>query len=317
MTTPLNSIDTLLRRIDGYQRRSKRAGFLYGVFKKYSEDEAGHKAALLAYYGFLAVFPLLLVLTTILKLLLHNDSQLSGQIIRGAVDYFPLIGHDLQQNIHGIGKTGVALVVGILLTLFATRGVADVLRSGLDHIWQVPYVKRSGGLGSIFRSMSMIVVGGLGLLAAPLLSGYAVAFGQGFFFRGVSILLTLGILFVVLVFIIKMGTSTYRPLREIWVGALVAAISLEVLQALGGYILARELRNLDNLYGAFALVLGLLYWIYLQAQILFYAFEIDAVRIYKLWPRSLQKPLTPADHEAFALYAERARFLDPEHTTAN
>ena len=312
MATPLSTLDMYLRRLDRYQRTHRRAGFIYAVFRKYSEDESGHKAALLAYYGFLAIFPLLLVLTTILKLLLNGSPQLKSQIINDATAYFPAIGNDLQHNIHGLGASGVALVVGVLLTLYGARGVADVLRSALNHMWQVPYAQRSRFPGSIARSMSIITFGGFGLLAVPVVSGYALAFGHGEFFRTLSIVLTLIMLFVVLIFVIKIAVSVHRSIQEIWFGAAIAAMGLEVLQSVGGYILARELTHLDSLYGAFAIVLGLLYWLYLQAQLLLYAFEVDSVRIFDLWPRSLQKPLTEADHKAFHLYSARARFHELE-----
>lgn len=158
-----------------------------------------------------------------------------------------------------------------------------------------------------------MVVGGLGLILAPVVAAYALAFGHEEVFRVLSIALSLGVLFGVLIFVVKMGTSVHRSFREIWVGAALAAIGLELLQGLGGYILAHELKNLDSLYGTFAIVLGLLFWLYLQTQLLFYVFELDSVRILKLWPRSLQRPLTKADHRAFKLYAERARFHDEQN----
>ena len=301
---------SLIDGFDGYQRRHKKAGLPFAVIKKYSEDQTGRWAALFTYYGFLALFPLLLVLTTALKLIIHNNSKLTNQVVHGALTYFPIVGHDLQQDIHGISKTGLALIIGLILTLYGARGVADVLRTSLDHIWQVPRGKRSGFPGSIGRSLGIIVIGGIGLLIAPLAADYTLVFGNSFIFRIFSIIVTLIVLFFVLVFVIKMSLSVYMPFRQIWVGAAIAAVSLETLQILGGYIVARELRNLNSLYGTFAIVLGLLYWIYLQAQVLFYVFEFDSVRVLKLWPRSVRPPLTPADHDAFNLYVNRAKFHD-------
>src|ERR1700693_1233830 len=112
------AIEALLNRLDRYQRTHRTAGFLFAVFKKYSDDEAGHKAALLAYYGFLALFPLLLVLTSVVTLLVQNNAQFSDRIIEAALAYFPVAGHDLQNSIQGLNKSGMALAVGILLTLF-------------------------------------------------------------------------------------------------------------------------------------------------------------------------------------------------------
>jgi YihY family inner membrane protein len=305
-----NSFKYLISHFDHYQQNHKRAGFLFAVIKKYREDEAGRRAALFTYYGFLALFPLLLVLTSALRLFLRDNTQLKNQIIHGANTYFPVIGHDLQQNIHGLAKTGIALAIGLLLTLYGARGVADVLRSGLDHIWQVPRGRRSGFPTSLFRSLGIIIIGGLGLLLSPIVAGYALVFGHNLFFNLLSILLTLIFLFFVMIFVMKIGLSVHKPLRQIWVGAAIAAICLEILQSLGGYLVARELRNLDNLYGTFAIILGLIYWIYIQAQVLFYVFELDSVRVLRLWPRSIQHPLTNADQRAFRMYINRAKFHD-------
>ncbi|MGH7142132.1 MAG: YihY/virulence factor BrkB family protein [Candidatus Saccharimonadales bacterium] len=305
----LAAFRTTFDKIDLYQRHHKRIGFLYAVIKKYQEDEAGRRSALFTYYGFLALFPFLLVLTSLLRLLLNGNSQISRHIMNGAITYFPIIGENLQLNIHS-NKTGLVLVIALLLSLFGARGVADVLRNSLEHIWQVPHKERSNFPGSIFRSLGIIVVGGLGLILAPVLAGYTLVFSDSIFFRFLSILISLIVLFWVLVFVIKMSLSVHRSLREVWVGAAVAAICLAILQSLGGYIVARELRNLNDLYGTFAIILGMLYWIYLQAQVIFYVFELDSVRILRLWPRSMHKPFTNADYQAFQLYKDRAKFQD-------
>ena len=95
------------------------------------------------------------------------------------------------------------------------------------------------------------------------------------------------ILFGVPLFIIRVALAKKKSIRDLWVGALVAAGSIVVLQSVGGYLVTHELKHLDSLYGTFAVVLGLFFWLYLQAQIIVRAMEIDTVRILKLWPRSL------------------------------
>lgn len=311
MSIVADAITALVECFDRYQRTNRFLSFLVAVVKKYADDQTGHTAALLAYYGFLSLFPLLLVLTSLLKLI-HSSAGVSGAVVRSAADYFPIVGQEVEKNIHSLGTTGVAFIAGILVALYGARGVADVLRSGLDHIWHVPRVRRSGFPQSLWRSLSIIIVGGLGLTLAPVVSGFAFVFGRGELIRLASVLLTLLVLFWVLVFVMKVGLSTRHRLRDIWVGAALAAVGLEILQSLGVYIMGRELRRLDDLYGTFALVLGLLFWIYLQAQVIFYVFELDSVRVFKLWPRSLRQPLTEADHAAYRLYLERARFNDVE-----
>lgn len=305
----------LVLMLDVWQQRHSKIGFIHGVIRKYLDDEAGYRAALLAYYGFLSIFPLLLVLTTVLRMVLYNDPELSNQIIRNAVNYFPAIGHDLQESVHSLDRTGLVLLVGILLTLFGARGVADVLRGSFDHIWQVPFSRRSRLPGSLLRSFTIIIVAGLSLAITPLVFGYALAFMPNRLFGLLSTLFTAFVLFWVLIFIMKVGTSTRQPFRRIWVGALVAVISLGILQTTGSVIVAKELQHLDSLYGTFALVLGLIFWLYIQAQVLLFCLEIDSVRHFKLWPRSLappDTPLTDADHAAYSLYSDRARYHETD-----
>lgn len=303
-------MDAMVARFDTWQRGRRRLAFLLAVVRKYTDDEAGSRAALLAYYAFLSIFPLLLVLTTLLNILLQRGSPLSSEIIRNVVDYFPAVGHSLEQNVHALDRTGVALVIGIALTLFGARGVADVLRNSLDHIWQVPYARRSRLPDSLWRSFGIIVIGGLGLALTPLVLGYVLAFFPNRLVGGLSAILTMFVQFWVLMVIIKIGTSVKQPLRRIWLGAMLAVISLGLLQSIGGIIMAHELQRLDSLYGTFALVIGLTFWLYLQAQLLLFALEWDSVRVLKLFPRSFHPPLTDADQAAFRLYHDRARFHD-------
>lgn len=311
----MNVITRVVDWFDGFQRRHHFVGFPLAVLKKYGDDEAGHQAALLAYYGFLSLFPLLLVLTSVLKQVIRGNAQLRETIISGATTYLPVVGNDLQQSVHGLHANGVALAVGLLLTFFGARGVADALRTGINHVWQIPYVRRSGFPASILQSFAILLIGGIGLILAPLLSGYAVSVGgHGLVIRALALLLTLVILFVVFLLLVRVALPTRVPARDLWPAAAISAIGLTLLQAFGGYLLTHQLHHLSNLYGTFAIVLGLLYWLYLQAQLLFYAVEIASVRALKLWPRALdQQRLTLEDRRAFRLYARRNRY-HPEET---
>jgi membrane protein len=308
----MEQIKHTVNRFDAFQRKHPFVGFPYAVIKKYGDDEAGKQAALLAYYGFLSLFPLLLVLTTSLKLFLRNDSKLQQRILEGATTYFPSIGESLQPS-QGVSGAGIALVIGVILTLFGARGVADVFRGAVNLVWQVPVVKRTGFPMAFLKSMSIVIVGGIGLVAAPFISGYAVSFGHNFLYTLMGLVITMVILFAVFLFLFHLALSVSRPLKELWVGAATAAVGLTVLQSVGGLLITSHLKNLNNLYATFALALGLLYWLYLQTQVLVYAMELDSVRVLKLSPRSVnQKDLTEQDRSAFRLYAHRNRFHDEE-----
>ena len=305
----MSLIDTTIQNLDQYQQKHKKISFMFATVKKYTEDEAGYQAALLSYYAFLSMFPLLLVMATVIKIFLDKDSELRRSIINGAMQYFPTMGNELQKSVHSVSGAGLALFVGILFTLYGARGIADVFRGIVNHVWEVPYVKRAGFPWSMLRSFRIIVVGGTGLLLAPLISGYAAAAGHGPLFWIASSAITILILFGVFIYVIHASLPSKTTLHNMWPSALLAALGLVILQGLGSLLVTQQLKHFGGLYGTFALVLGLLFWLYLQSQVMVYALEAGTVKALKLYPRSiLPGKHTPADEAAYALYAHRNRF---------
>jgi len=304
-----NPLNRLVMWLDAYQQKHHALSFPYAVIKKYGDDDAGHQAALITYYGFLSLFPLLLVATSIIDLVAQYNSDLRTRLVADINSYFPIVGQQLQSSVHN-SKTGAALAVGLLFALYGARGIADAVRSALDHAWAVPRVKRSGFPKNILKSLALLFGAGLGLLLTTTLASYALtALGHAPIFRLLSILINVALLYFIFMYTFLIGTSRRHPRKDIRLGAITAAIGLLILQSVGGYLITHQLHNLRGLYGQFALVLAILFWIYLQAQVLMYAIEINAVHTYKLWPRSLtQKPTTAADRKAYRLYAEKEAY---------
>lgn len=302
----MNTIQRLLNKLDKFQRKHRGLGFSYAVIKKYGDDEAGYQAALLTYYGFLALFPLLLVLTTVAGMLAGDHPHLRETIINGTTQYFPTLGNQLSEHIGTLHKTGLALLVGILFTLYGARGIADAFRHGINHIWQVPKGRRSGFPVSVARSLAIVLLGGAGFVFASLLSGYAASAGHAVAFTVLSVVINFIVLFWVFLLLIKVSLPVHVTFRDIDGGAAAAAAGLVVLQGVGTYLLTHEIKNLSALYSNFAIPLGLLFWIYLQSQVLYYALEIASVRAKGLWPRSLTgNDLTDADKLVYTHQAKK------------
>lgn len=302
-----NFIQRLLQRIDDWQQRHHAAGFPYAVVKKYGDDQAGHQAALITYYGFLSLFPLLVVAISVIDLVAQHNAHLRTTLLNDMNKYFPIVGNQLRASVHGNSRSGLALVIGILVTLYGARGIADAVRGALDHAWAIPRARRSGFPLNTLKSLWLLVGAGLGLLITAFLASVATtAFGHSFIFRIVPFIINLGLLYLIFMYVFLIGTSRRFPRRNLRIGALTAAAGLLILQGIGTYLITHQLQNLQGLYGQFALVLAILFWIYLQAQVLTYAIEVNVVHAYKLWPRSLTgKPLTKADQKAYRLYAEK------------
>jgi YihY family inner membrane protein len=301
------------KKIDAWQQRRAPIAFIYAVFKKYSEDNGGYQAALLTYYGFLSLFPLLLVLVTILQLWFHNDPTVRAEVATSVGHFFPLLGTQLQQQIHGMRSAGLGLVVGLLITLYGARGAADALRFGLDNMWQVPKNKRTGFPKNALQSLAIMGAGLAGFAATAVVSGFTATLGHSWWAKGLANILGFFILTFVLGYAFRIATNGRIRYRFMLLGASIAGFILQVLLSFGGVLLSHELKRLDSVYGTFALVLGLLFWMYLMAQVVMLAAEVDTVRHFRLWPRSLSGRLqTKADRQAYRLYAQSEKYIEKE-----
>jgi membrane protein len=309
----MNILQKILHKADQFQQRHPVIAFPYAVVKKYGDDNGGYQAALVTYYGFLSLFPLLLVAVTVLQLVFHNNKELQTKFLEGINSYFPLLGDQLSSNIGGLGKTGLGLVVGIAITLYGARGAADALRFALDTMWQVPKVKRSGFPKTVLQSFSIMGLGALGLVVTVGASSVTSALGHAWWAGIIANIVGFIIAAVVIMLVFRVATAKSVGFKDLWVGSAIAAFGVQLILTFGTLIVAGQLKGLGSLYGTFAIVLGLLFWMYLIAQIVLYAAQIDTVRKLKLWPRALvtDNP-TKADKRAYDLYAKAEERIKPE-----
>ncbi len=282
----MDRLNRRLRWLDRTQRSYRFTAFGFAVVKKYSDDQGGYHAALLTYYGFLSLFPTLLITTTGVQWLLHADSHLRQRVISSATNFFPIIGQQLQQNVHGFSKTGLPLLVGFLVLFYGLRGVADVFRHIVNNVWRVPAEDRSGFFPALGRSFSIIAIAGVGFLASAIAASYAGSAGHDIFLRVALIIVSSLFVFGAFLLAVKIALNKAVRIRQIWLGAATVTVGSFILQNLGRLYLAHALKNFNDLYGTFAVVLGLFFWLYLIAQIIVYAVEVDSVRWLRLWPRS-------------------------------
>jgi YihY family inner membrane protein len=309
----MNRIERLLRAADRFQQRHVLLAFPVGVVKKYGDDEAGKHAALLAYYGFMSLFPLLLVFVTLLGYALANDRELQERVIDTLIGQFPVFGTQIEDSVTTIQGSGVGLVVGIVGTLWGGLGITQSAQDAMNAVWNIPrkdrpnyWFRLARGLGSllllvvfVFAATALAQLGRIG-------SGTA---GRVLPFAG-SLLLNL----LLLVALFQVLTGMWVPWRRLLPGAVCGAVGWTALQALGVYIVDRQLEQANLIYGVFAVVIVLLGWLYLSAQLLLYAAELNVVLARRLWPRSLlQPPLTEPDRRVLAALAE-AEERRPEQT---
>ena len=305
-------------RIDAFQQRHRWAGFPIAVIYKYGDDQGPYLAALITYYGFLSLFPLLLLLVTILGYALQNNPGLRADVLHSALRQFPAIGDDLGKNLVRLQGSWVALTVGILGSLYGAIGVAQALQNAFNRAWAVPRAERPNPLKARVRSLLflLVIVAGLVLTTGlSILTARAGIFGQevNVLAQYVSLVLSVAIDVPLFLAIFKVLTARDVTARQVLPGSVIAAVLWESLQLFGNYYVNHHVRGATATYGSFALVLGLLAYLLLASVAVVLCAEINVVRTDRLWPRSLLTPftddvvLTDADRRAYTGYPNTER----------
>ena len=312
----MNPVERAIRSVDCWQQRHPVVAFPVAVVKKFGDDQAGDLVALLSYYAFVATFPLLLAFTAGLGVALHKYPQLHDKLVNSAFAEFPIVGAQIHQQlgVEQFSGTNFALTTGIVFALLGGRGFAHALQNTLNTVWAVPKVDRPGFGPRYLRTFAVLLLLGLIVVvtgAASTAAGVATAVGLGGLpARIISFAVgtTLGFGFFLVLF--RVAASARVPTRCLWLGAAISAIGWQVLLTVAGVVVAHQLRHAQAVAGLFGAVLGLLAWLSLQATVIVYAMEVDAVKEKHLWPRSIvQPPLTEADKSYYtdALRAEAQR----------
>jgi YihY family inner membrane protein len=261
----------------------------------------------MAYYGFLALFPMLLLLVTLLGLALEGNESLQESVLRSALSDFPIIGDQLRDNIHSLRLSGLGLVISILGLLWGSLGMTQAAQHAMAQVWNVEGKDRPAFVPRFVRGLLFIALLGLDV---ALIAGVAQlgTFGpdQAIWFRILNLVVAAAVNVGVFIAAFRLLTPKQIPLADLVPGAVMAGIAFTLLQIGGTYLVTHQLQHTSQVYGFFAIVLGLLSWLYLSAQITLYAAEINVVRVRRLWPRSLvQPPLTEPDRQVLRNMVEQ------------
>jgi len=295
----------LTERIDAFQRRHPVASFPIGVIYKFGEDQGPYLAALITYYGFLSLFPLLLLLTSVLGFALEGHPHLQQRILDSTLSQFPVIGDQLAEP-HGLRGSVGAIIVGGLVAVYGALGVAQAIQHAMNVTWSVPRNHRPNPIRARVRSLRLIALVGIAAVATTIVSGTG-SFGTAVGAWGTVVAIVLSMLVNGAVFVVTF--RIFRPdqvrRRDVVAGAVGAAVIWQLLQLFGGVFVGHVVKDSGATYGVFALVLGLLAWIFLAALGVVIGSEVNVVRTRQLYPRALLTPftdnvdLTDADRRAY------------------
>jgi YihY family inner membrane protein len=315
----MNPVEKALRKVDTTQRRFTPTAFVFGVIKKYGDDNGGVLVSNLAYSSFISIFPLLLILVTILGLIASADPSFRESAVKNAVaNQIPLLGETLTSNVSTLQRSStIGLIVGLIVLIYGVTGLAQAGLFTMEQVWNLPGPARPGYIQRLGRAVLFLCLLGGGVIVTTGLASLStyLAHYQGFW-------LDLLIYVVTAAFGAGMYLGAFRaltpkgvPTRNLLPGAITGGILWTVLQFLGAWLVHHFLHS-NSVYGVFATVLGLLAWIYLAIEITVYSAEINVVLARRLWPRAIvQPPLTEADRASMALQALQNQRRPEQHIT--
>jgi YihY family inner membrane protein len=309
----VNPIEGAIRAVDQWQQRHRASAFVFGVIKKFGDDRGSMLAVTLAYYGFMALFPLLLVLTTILGFV--GSRQLEGSVIGSTLKQFPVYGQQIGSNVaHPLHGSLVGLGLGLLGLVYGSLGIAQAAQHAMAQIWNVPGVVRPGFVPRLVRALLLFVTVGVAMAASAALSGVATVAGRGVVFRVLALVVAAAVNIALYLAAFRVLTPKQIPVRDLALGAIIGGVAYSMLLTLGTALIQHQLRHAQAIYGQYGFVLGLISWLYLVSTISLYAAEINVIRHRRLWPRSIvQPPLTEADRQVLGDIARQEERRPEQH----
>ena len=309
----------LADRMDGFQRRHRAVGFPLGVTYKFFDDQSNYLAATVTYYTFAAVFPLLLISSSVLGFLLQGNEKLKSALLDSALGQFPVVGPALGTH-QGLQGSTAAVVFGGLAALYGILGLGQAAQNAVQVSWAIPRNSRPNPFISRLRSGGLLMLAGLVVIVLATMTsvaGNVEMFGAELD-RGIRwLVLVFAVILTALVLAQLMRWSTdpdhREPLRHLLPGALLTALLWQLLQRLGSFYVSHVVRRASEVNGVFALTLGLLALIYIAANMAMIGLQVNVVLARRLYPRALLTPftdaveLTDADRRAYAAYAKAQR----------
>jgi membrane protein len=252
---------------------------------EFVEDRGHRSAAQISFFAILSFIPLVLLLAGAFGLI-FADAAVRERIIQTVFDNLPLAsGADrprLERAVaDALQNAGHLGVFSTILLIAAASGVMGALRHSINEAWDIeqrpPLVRRKaldlalvlGGTSILALSVSLTIThrlagavddeAGGGRLVAALLdvAGAVLPF----------VFVALGLLFLYRVLPMRR-----EPLRDIWPGAVVAAIGLAIVRfALELYF--DRLADLGAIYGSLGAAMALMIFVYAAANVVVFGAE--------------------------------------------
>jgi len=298
------------------QRRQPVFGFPWAVIKRYVEDRGNWLGALISYYGFFSLYPLLVAFTAIATWLLADRPKTLQRILSAVWSKVPFASDELanvvSEQVQNLSGQGWIAFVSLLVSLWGAIGVVRVLQDAVNTMWGVPRYRRPHYVGKMARGAMMLTLLGAGIIGSAVVAGVMIAVDLPVLANigaaAGNIALNAAVTFAI--YRLVLGRSV--PFGELWPGASIMGVGSWGLTLIGGLYVQRVVTRMTSVFGPFASTIGLLAYVSLLLQIFVFATEVNVVRSKRLWPRALTEDFGDPDLRAIELSMQREALFAPD-----
>lgn len=301
----------LVDRADAWQQRHRGSAFVVAVMLRYREDRGRDYGALVTYYGFVSLFPLLVVLVTVLGIVLDDNAEVRDRILDSVFARIPVVGVQLRETTTGLSSSGWLLLIGLLVSVWSGLAVAKRAGEAFNLQWGVPRFPLPSFVHTQVRAVGALAVVGVGIVAGTTATSVAAALpGLPWEGRLVGSMVAIAVNIAMLTVFYRVLLRSAVRWSDLLPGGVTGGIALWGLQLVAATYVGRVVAGASDVYGTFAVVFGLLVWIALLARVTLLASEMNVVLVNQFWPRSLAgTPSTPGDRRAVTQTAEKEVFV--------
>ena len=306
-----------LDRFDDFQQQHKPAAIAIAVVKKFSEDQSTNLASMIAFWAFFSIFPLLLVLVTLLGFFLPSGTK--GHVLQQVSQFFPLLD---PKTVSGLSGSWWALIVGIVSALWSGSAVVRTVQFAFNSVWEIPYHQRPKMMEKILRSVLVLSTIGVGLVISVLItsfvSGASNTLHLAWFGHLIGYVIAIALDVALFVAAFRMLTDRDISTKDVLPGAILSGVAFWILQSLSSLIISHYLQNAQSTYGKFATVITMLWWFYITSIVTLMGAQLNVVLKERLYPRGLvDAPDTEADHRLYDNYAKERTYLEDEEVSTS
>jgi len=246
---------------------------IYCTAEAAGNHDATHMAAGVAYYAILSIFPLLLGLIAVFGFFL-SSVDLQSQLLNFVGNNLPGATDILRENIISVMKLGGILgVLSIIGLLWSASTMFSAIGLAINRAWNIRrfrpfFIRKARELGMVFGIGVLFLLSvGASAIISIMRGVLHLPAADMIIVNVASWLVAFLLILIVFLLLYKLIPNTRTYWRNIWPGALLAAVLFEIARTLFIFYLT-NFADYQLIYGSITSIIVLFVWTYYSAFVM-------------------------------------------------